>query len=148
MDIGDFYDRDSRRRGSEELLFGRDWLDAGGSRWRVAWLRDTGDLFAMLQPAPIMPTGSIFTGGSGTSGSAPTHTRDLTVFILARLQESEVLKLTDGWEQKLGTPKSFEWLIQRLDAAGHKPSWTEDEPRHDQRSRGIRAWIKRHFDIP
>lgn len=149
MDIGDFYDRDPRRRSSDEMVLGVDWLDSDGSRWRVAWLRDTGELFAMLQPAQIMATGSTLTGSSGTSGAAPLHTRDLTVFVLAVLnQESEVQGLTLGWEEKQGTPKSFEWLIRRLDAAGHPPAWTRDEPPDDQGGRGVLAWIKRHFDIP
>lgn len=49
MDIGDFYDRDPRRRGSDEVVLGTEWLDGDGSQWRVAWLRDTGELFAMPQ---------------------------------------------------------------------------------------------------
>lgn len=148
MDIGAFYDRDPRRRGSEELLLGRDWLDADGDRWRVAWLRDTGELFAMLQPAPTMPTGGILMGSTGTSGPAPLHSGDLTVFVLAELhQESEVRGLTRGWEEKQGRPDSFEWLIRRLDAAGHPPPWTRDDQLGDTGERGLRAWIKRHFDM-
>ena len=146
VDIGQFYDADARRGISEELLFGADWLDADGSRWRVAWLRDTGELFAMLQPAQSMPTGSILTGSTGTSGAAPLHTRDLSVFVLAELhQESEVRGLTKGWEKTQGAAESFEWLIRRLDAAGHPPRWTQDEPPEVQGRRGIVAWLKRHF---
>lgn len=148
MDIGEFYDREPRRRGSDEVVLGNDWLDGDGSRWRVAWLRATGELFVMLQPGHTMPTGSILTGSTGMTGAGPVHTRDLTVFVLATLhQESEVQGLTKGWEAKQGTSESFEWLIRRLDAAGHPPPWTRVEEEQEFGGRGIRAWIKRHFDI-
>ena len=149
MDIGQFYEGDPRRRVSEELVLGENWLDADGSRWRVAWLRDTGELFAMLQPARTMPTGSTLTGSSGTGGAAPLHTRDLTVFVLAELpHEGEVQGLLRGWEAQQCASDSFEWLIRRLDAAGHPPPWSREfEPLESDGCRGFVDWIKRHFDI-
>ena len=59
---------------------------------------------------------------------------------------SDVRALTEGWEQKHGTPESFEWLVRRLEAAGHPPQWTQDEPTDENDGRGMVAWIKRHFD--
>lgn len=152
MDIGDFYDRDRRRRSSDEVHFGTEWFDADGDSWRVAWLRDTAELFAMLQPGaapPMAPMGGPLFGATGISGMAPVHTRDLTVFVLARIgPEAELRRLLGGWEAQQGVAGSFEWLVRRLDAAGHPPPWTRPEPDEPAPARGVGAWIRRHFDLP
>ncbi len=58
MDIEEFYDADPRRRTSEEIEFGRDWSDGSAIRCELAWVVDTGELYAMSEPIePIASDG-------------------------------------------------------------------------------------------
>ena len=65
MDIEQFYDADPRRRESEEIEFGREWSDANGVRTELAWVADTGELYAMAEPVEAVymdPVGDIRVG--------------------------------------------------------------------------------------
>jgi hypothetical protein len=49
MDVDEFYEQDPRRQTSDEVEFGRDWYE-GDMRFEVAWVADTGEVFAMAEP--------------------------------------------------------------------------------------------------
>jgi len=45
MNIEEFYEADERRRRSEEIELGSEWLDRDGVRHEVSWIADTGELY-------------------------------------------------------------------------------------------------------
>jgi hypothetical protein len=49
VDVEEFYDQDPRRRTSDEIEFGREWSEQD-MRFEVAWVADTGELYAMAEP--------------------------------------------------------------------------------------------------
>ena len=59
MDIEEFYEADERRRRSEEIELGTEWLDADGVRYELSWVADTGELYVMREPAVRMQRGSL-----------------------------------------------------------------------------------------
>ena len=48
MNIEEFYEADERRRRSEEIEVGTEWLDRDGVRHEVSWVADTGELSSEL----------------------------------------------------------------------------------------------------
>jgi hypothetical protein len=49
MDVDEFYEQDPRRQTSDEVEFGREWREQD-LRFEVAWVVDTGELYAMAEP--------------------------------------------------------------------------------------------------
>jgi hypothetical protein len=113
MDIEEFYDADERRRESEEIEFGREWSDASGMRTELSWVVDTGELYAMAEPAESVEMDPF---GDTRVDDLPTEL--VTVEILGTIgTEDEVGQLLTGWEDAMGKgPNSLQWVRDRLAA--------------------------------
>jgi hypothetical protein len=117
MDIEAFYDENPARRASEEFEFGRDWSDATGARCEVSWVRDTGELYVMVEPSePIIPD------GLGDEFLQRMPTKLLTVDLLGVVPTRDALDQTlAGWPSAMPKPNSVAWIRERL-AAGPSAS--------------------------
>lgn len=90
-----FHAADARRRLSAETDFGATWRAAGSNdAWRVAWLRDTEELYLCRADAY---------DGACT---------DVTV--VAVLPEDAVERVMDGWRDAREQPDGLGWLHQRM----------------------------------
>ncbi len=110
MNIEEFYDADPRRRSSDEVNFGRDWLDAEGRRHEANWVVDTGELYLMAEPSePVEmdPLGDSY---------VPDMPVDLiTVEVVATVAERADLEaLLEGWEVRADEPDGVTWLRDQL----------------------------------
>jgi hypothetical protein len=89
-----FYDADPRRRRSLEIDYGVMWRDGDKTwpTWKVSLCTDTGEIYAAAQSGP----------------SNMTH----TVYLLADgLTQDACEELLEGWEERCGHPKSFDWIM-------------------------------------
>ena len=113
MDIEEFYDADPRRRESEETEFGREWSDASGMRTELAWVTDTGELYAMAEPG-----GSVEMDPVGDTRVDDLPTEALLVEILATVaSREEIDALLAGWEGAMEKgPNSLQWVRDRIAA--------------------------------
>ena len=111
MDIEQFYDADPRRRESEEIEFGREWSDANGMRTELSWVVDTGELYAMAEPA-----GSVEMDPFGDTRVDDLPTDLLTVEMLGTVaSRAEVDALLAGWEGAMEKgPNSIQWVRDRI----------------------------------
>ena len=90
-----FHAADARRRLSAETDFGATWRAAGSNdAWRVAWLRDTQELYLCRADAY---------DGSCT---------DVTV--VAVLPEAAVERLMEGWQDAREQADGLGWLRERM----------------------------------
>ena len=112
MDIEEFYDADPRRRESEEVEFGREW-SANGMRTELSWVADTGELYAMAEPAESVEMDPF---GDTRVDDLPTEL--VTVEILGTIAtRDEVDQLLAGWEAVMEKgPNSIQWVRDRLAA--------------------------------
>lgn len=117
MDIEHFYDANPKRRSSREYTFGSDWTDPGGVRWELNWVEDTGELYAMREPAePLMMD---FLGDTQVP-SVPTD--EVTVEILTTITELEsVESLLDGWSEAQQGDSSLDWVRARIRTGAQSP---------------------------
>jgi hypothetical protein len=111
MDIEEFYDADPRRRESEEIELGREWSDANGMRTELSWVVDTGELYAMAEPA-----GSVEMDPFGDTRVDDLPTESVTVEILGKIAtREEVDQLLAGWEAAMDkSPNSIQWVRDRV----------------------------------
>ena len=106
--LAEFYRADERRLLSGEVGYGSSWRDCcRGSRWRVAHVRRTGEIYACRLP-PYRDAG-----------------RD-TVRVLAKLPADKAAegtgpearqtleKVLDGWLVRMELPGGLRWVRQRL----------------------------------
>jgi hypothetical protein len=122
MNIEEFYDENPARRSSEELEFGRDWSDGNGARCELSWVRDTGDLYVMVEPTP-----GIVADGLGDEFLSPIPTKSLTVEVLAVIPTREGVDETlAGWPDTMGEPNSLAWVRSQL--ATHPSASTRHTP--------------------
>ena len=92
-----FEGADAARAGSPERDLGLVWRSVrSGATYRAAWVEDTGELIAVRHGEP--PEGG-------------------RVMLLGRMTSEELERRLDGWEEVVGEPASFEWLVQH--AAPH-----------------------------
>ena len=91
-----FHAADARRRQSCELDLGATWRWAGSNdAWRLAWVRDTGELYVCR--------------ADGYDGSCTD------VLVLALLpSERDVDALVLGWRERRTDPDGLSWLVGRL----------------------------------
>ena len=98
MDIEEFYDQDPRRRASEEVEFGREWYE-GEMRFEIAWVADTGELYAMAEPYDRR----------GVS------TESVTVEVLAIVDDREAVEsMLSGWQEAMSQTDSLAWVRARV----------------------------------
>jgi hypothetical protein len=112
MDIEEFYDGDPRRRESAEIELGREWSDANGMRTELSWVADTGELYAMAEPA-----GSVEMDPFGDTRVDDLPTELVTVEILGVVaDEAQVNELLAGWEDAMSGkgPNTIQWVRDRL----------------------------------
>lgn len=119
MDLEEFYCADERRRASPELELGRDWHDARGARFELSWVEDTGELYAMREPAASPAWLSPF--GDWVSSSLPDQA--LTVRVLGHLAtKDDVHRVLAGWQEAMSSPDSIRWALEALHQAGVRPA--------------------------
>lgn len=100
MDIEEFYDQDPRRQSSDEVEFGREWSE-NGSRFEVAWITDTGELYVMAEP----------------SGRRQVTTESVTVEVLAVIEGRDAIDaVLAGWQDAMAKPDSLTWVRARVAA--------------------------------
>lgn len=114
VNIEEFYAQDERRRASAEVEFGRDWKDAKGVRYELAWVADTGELYTMREPVVGVyedPLGDIIVDSEDLEG--------LVVRLLGIVTSHErVEEILVGWPDAMSEPEGVEWIVGRLKAAG------------------------------
>jgi hypothetical protein len=98
VDVEEFYDQDPRRRTSDEIEFGREWSEQD-MRFEVAWVADTGELYAMAEPY----------SRRGIS------TESVTIEVLGVVEGRErVNTLLRGWQDAMSQPDSLAWVRSRI----------------------------------
>jgi hypothetical protein len=98
MNIEEFYEEDPRRRASDEVAFGREWLE-NGLRFEVAWVADTGEVYAMAE--------------SYDRRGVTIDT--VTVEILAVLEGRDAVESAlTGWRDAMSQPESLAWVRARV----------------------------------
>ena len=96
IDENAFQSADPRRRTSDEVDLGATWRSAGSDdAWRLAWLRDTGELY-------------LCSAGGYPGPSA--HVRVVAVVPT----ETELDELLDGWREHRTDEDGLAWLQARL----------------------------------
>ena len=126
VDLEEFYDADPRRRHSEELEFGSDWLE-GGARTQVSWVEATGELYAMRDPLGYLETGLL--GEESVDKVADT---DLGVAILGVVPgRAAILAVMSGWEDAMASGEnSLAWVRDRV---AHAATELSDPPANPSR---------------
>jgi hypothetical protein len=110
MDIEEFYQADERRRRSEEIEFGTEWLDEKGARYEVSWVADTGELYVMGEPNTHMSV-DLF----GDLYEPQVTTSSVTVAVVGWIPDrTHVEQTLDGWQQAMTGPNGIAWLTERL----------------------------------
>jgi hypothetical protein len=114
MDIEEFYDADPRRRESEEIEFGREWSDDAGVRTELSWVADTGELYAMAEPAE-----PVFMDPIGDTRVPELDSKYVTVEILGIVTDrAELETILAGWENAMAGADSLQWVRGRLSQRG------------------------------
>jgi hypothetical protein len=91
-----FHSADPRRRTSDEVDLGATWRDPGSDDlWRLAWLRETGELYLCQ---------------AGGYPGPSAHVRVLAVIPT----ETELDALLDGWRDQRTQDDSLAWLRSRV----------------------------------
>ena len=118
--VEDFYSDNSARRYSPEAGYGVHWKLAGWpNSWRVSYVRDTGEVYAVQQGPQrggVLPTGEIFIATG--PGEGP-------VLLLGHFPIDEeagpydvyyhgLEHLLEGWPEHCGRPNGLAWVIERM----------------------------------
>jgi hypothetical protein len=127
VDIGQFYEADERRRQSDEVELGTEWRDAQDVRYELNWIKDTGELYVMLEPPPPAwedPFGDIYVV---TGDRAPIT--GMTVRVIAHVETHDQLeRVLDGWPTAMSGPDGVGWLAKRLKEAGVQAQSSAGDP--------------------
>jgi hypothetical protein len=100
MDIDPFYEQDPRRQTSDEVEFGREWSERG-ARFEVAWIADTGEVYAMAEPV----------------SRRGITTESVTVEVLAVIEGRDAVETAlAGWQDAMAQPDSLAWARRRVTA--------------------------------
>ena len=90
-----FHAADPRRRSSDEVDLGATWRAPGSEdAWRLAWLRETGELYLC------------------SAGGYPGPSSDVTV--LAVMSEADLDARLEGWREHRTDEDGLGWLQERL----------------------------------
>ena len=103
-----YYAADERRLRSEECDYGVHWrLDSWEYRWRVSYVRNTGEIYAVHQGSTIGPVFIL-----ATVEPDPVPDGDRRSLFYATLEN-----ILDGWPEQCGRPDSQRWIRDRLASA-------------------------------
>src|SRR4051812_30755761 len=114
--LDEFYAAEPERRRSPERDFGVWWRAAtGDATWRISWLFNTGEVYAVCLGAPERGR---WTDDNGaymgewaeyvTVGTGNGPVRVLGIF----LSQAEVEAVFAGWAAQTGHPGSLEWAAR------------------------------------
>ena len=104
-----YYAADERRLRSEECDYGVHWrLQGWDCRWRVSYVRATGEIYAVHQGSTIGPVFVL-------AIVPPDHVDDGDRRSCYYATLESVLH---GWAQQCGPPDSLSWVRDRLHGAG------------------------------
>ena len=93
-----FQSADPRRRTSDEVDFGATWRAAGSEdAWRLAWLRETGELYLCQ------------------AGGYPGPSEQVQVLAVIPAEHDLDLVL-DGWREHRAAEDGLAWLLSRVTA--------------------------------
>jgi hypothetical protein len=91
-----FQAADPRRRTSDEVDLGATWRSAGSEdAWRLAWLRETGELYVCA------------------AGGYPGPSRDVRVLAVIA-DENELDEVLVGWREHRTDEDGLAWLHERV----------------------------------
>ena len=91
-----FHAADPRRKASDEVDLGATWRSPGSEdAWRLAWLRDTGELYLC------------------SAGGYPGPSTDVTVLAVLP-SEADLDARLDGWRDHRTDDDGLGWLLGRL----------------------------------
>ena len=100
-----YYAADERRLRSEECDYGVHWrLEGWEYRWRVSYVRNTGEVYAVNQGRTIGPVFIL-----AIIPPDPVPDGDRRSLFFATLEA-----ILDGWPQQCGRPDSLRWVRDRL----------------------------------
>ena len=126
--VDEFYSDNSARRRSPEADYGVHWkLDGWPNSWRVSYVRDTGEIYAVHQgpiQTGILPTGEIIIANGLEEGPVlllglfPIDEEDGPRDVYYRSLEKHL----EGWPERCVQPNGLVWVIEKL--GGSAPSVT------------------------
>lgn len=98
MDVEEFYEQDPRRQTSDEVDYGRAWWE-GDMQYEVAWIADTGELYAMAEPV----------SRKGITSA------QVTIEVLAVIADRAQVDATlGGWQEAMPQADSLAWVRGRV----------------------------------
>ena len=134
--VEEFYSDNSARRRRPEADYGVHWkLEGWPNSWRVSYVRDTGEIYAVQQGpirSGILPTGEIIIANGPEEGP---------VLLLGHFPIDEeagprdvyyhgLEQLLEGWTERCGRPNGLVWVIEKLGGSApsvtHIPGSTDD----------------------
>ena len=111
MDIEEFYDADERRRESDELELGAEWVDTASHRHELNYVIATGELYLMATPDAEIAEDAF--GDMTVDENEPID--ELTVEVIAMVPSvDELHQAIGGWEAEMLKPGSIDWLRRRV----------------------------------
>ena len=128
----EFYSDNPARRRSPETDYGVHWrLDGWAGTWRVSYVRDTGEVYAVFQgptQSGRLPTGEIIIATGPEEGPVlllghfPWKPSDLEEAGPRDVYYRSLELLLEGWPERCVQPNGLVWVIEKL--GGSAPSVT------------------------
>lgn len=114
MDIAEFYDADPHRRESEEVVYGDGWTQEGDphSTYRVSWVADTGELYAVREPHP----GGLLARYLDELEVDQADVHELRIEVLGTLDRGRVEAALTDWRAHMHGDHSLGWVRARVTA--------------------------------
>lgn len=112
--IDDFYLENEARRSSAERQVGRVWVDAEGRRYRVFWIEDTGELYALYEGQVTMRPDL---WGGPSSPHRPKGWQPSVRVLAVIADHDEVVFRLEYRRPPRGNQPSLEWIDEVSGAA-------------------------------
>ena len=105
-----FYREDARRLKSGEADYGVHWRDGSTQRYRVSYIQDTGEVYAVGEYPPVEPVRVLgIVPPDDDDGRALTYYRTLDAML-------------EGWPEQCGVnPDGLGWVARRIGIAYRPP---------------------------
>jgi hypothetical protein len=126
VNVKEFYDGDSRRRGSAEVAYGLKWQSAADRSvlFGLHWVEDTREIYALREPQSqwiVNHYGDAFPVSLGIKDDA------YWVEILGWAETEAILdEALEGWEAQMDQPDSLQWVRSRLKDAEARTAKPEE----------------------